>query len=118
MRGELSIINDLLLFRDRIVVPNSMRIDILNRIHDGHMSVNKCRARASNSVWWPFISRDISNFVERCNFCQVNRKKQNSVPLKPTELPDRPCQRLGLDLFELNCDKYLIIVDYYSRCSK
>ena len=66
------------------------------------MSVNKCRARASNSVWWPFISRDISNFVERCNFCQINRKKQNSEPLKPTELPDRPWQRLGLDLFELN----------------
>ena len=76
VRGELSTINDLLLFRDRIVVPNSMRIDILNRIHDGHMSVNKCRARANNSVWWPFISRDISNFVERCNFCQINRKNK------------------------------------------
>ena len=43
VRGELSIINDLLLFKYRIVVPNSMRIDILIRIDDGHnMSVDKC----------------------------------------------------------------------------
>ena len=51
VRGKMSIINNLLLFRDRTVVPNSMRIDILSRIDYGHnMSVNKCRARASNSV--------------------------------------------------------------------
>lgn len=33
----------------------------------------------------------------------------------PTELPDRPWQRVGTDLFELGGKIYLLAVDYFSR---
>ena len=35
--------------------------------------------------------------------------------LLPHEVPTRPWQTLGTDLFELEGDNYLIIVDYYSK---
>jgi transposase InsO family protein len=35
--------------------------------------------------------------------------------MMPSELPDRPWQLLGSDLFELNKCHYLLVVDYYSR---
>lgn len=116
VRGELSVVQDMLVFRDRIVIPYVLRKDILKRIHDdGHLSLDKCRKRAQSSVWWPLISKELSEYIERCNFCQINRRKHKSEPLKPTRLPDRPWQQLALDLFDLKGDKYLIVVDYFSR---
>ena len=47
IRGELSLHDELLVRGDRIVVPFSLRKQILERIHEGHMGVAKCRERAN-----------------------------------------------------------------------
>ena len=100
----------------RIVIPESLKKDVLKRIHDdGHLSLNKCRKRISDSVWWPKISKELADYIERCNFCQIHRRRNHSEPLRPTKLPERPWQQLGLDIFELKGQKYVIAVDYFSR---
>lgn len=115
-RHEFSIIDDLLVLNDRIVIPNSMRIEILKRIHDdGHLSLNKCRKRIHSSVWWPNISKQLSEYINNCQFCQIYRRRNRKEPMKSTELPSGPWVQLGLDLFELNNFNYLIVVDYFSR---
>ena len=58
IRGELSLHDGLLVKGDRIVVPFSLRKQILERIHEGQMTVAKCRERAAQSVWWPRIGKD------------------------------------------------------------
>jgi hypothetical protein len=35
--------------------------------------------------------------------------------MKGYEIPDRPWQRVGLDLFELDSENFLVISDYYSK---
>ena len=45
-RNHLSIAEELLVYDDRIVVPKSMRQEILDRIHDGHPGIVKSRERA------------------------------------------------------------------------
>ena len=113
-RGHLSMSNGLLTYDDRIVIPAHMREEILERIHTGHQGITKCRERANLSVWWRGISKEIKAKVESCKFCQENQPSQRKEPLMTTDLPDRPWQ-VSTDLFELAGQKYLVVMDYYSR---
>ena len=48
-RSHLAIINDLLLYDERIVMPRCMRLDTLKSIHEGHLGISKCRSRANQA---------------------------------------------------------------------
>ena len=63
-RGELTVVQNILLKGTRIVIPSSMRLQILDKIHEGHQGIAKCRERAKSSVWWPRLSREISTAVQ------------------------------------------------------
>ena len=91
--GNLSVVDDLLMYDNRIVIPESMRKEMLMRIH-------KCRLRAQDAIWWPDISSDIKTYVERCHRCQVNKSAQKAEPLRPRPLPERPWQNISMDILE------------------
>ncbi len=110
----LSLCGDLLMYNHRIVIPAALRKDILNKIHEGHQGVERCRMRARQSVWWPGVSSQIQQLVENCSECAKHVKPQRE-PLLPTPLPDYPWQMVGTDLCEHKGIQYLITVDYYSR---
>ena len=50
LRNELSVRDGLLIRGDIIVFPFSMRGEILERIHEGHLGIVKCRERAKQCV--------------------------------------------------------------------
>ena len=115
-RGCLSVFDDsLLLYGNRLVIPQSMHSKILEKIHAGHLSLHKCRQRIQSSVWWPKISSDLKVYIEKCPFCQTFRRKNKSEPMRATTLPERPWLQVGADIFELDNFMYLVVVDYFSR---
>jgi len=65
VKEELSIADGLLLRGNRVVIPTSLREDILNKLHSGHQGLVKCRQRARQSVWWPNIYSQIENIVTK-----------------------------------------------------
>ena len=109
---ELSVVDGLLLRGNRMVIPQSLRHDILGKIHAGHMGIVKCRERAHQGVWWPGLSKQLEQLVKSCEEC-CKAQEQGVEPLRPSPLPDLPFQNVGTDLFEWDKKIYLLIVDYY-----
>lgn len=114
VRHELSIQEDLLVRGNRIVIPEKKREEILQKLHEGHMGIEKTRQRANNSVWWPGMSTRIKALVENCHVC-IKQRLPQTEPLMPTELPDYPWQVIGADLCQRGNRNYLVLTDYYSR---
>ena len=113
-RHHLSVIDDLLLFDDRIVIPSALRLDILQRLREGHQGITQTKALASTCVWWPYISSHIETMVNKCATFAIHRPERRE-PLLPPSFPDRQWSRFAMDLFELKGKTYLIIYDYFSR---
>ncbi|KAL4007109.1 Rho guanine nucleotide exchange factor 40 [Sarotherodon galilaeus] len=112
--GDLTVHNGLLLYGSRIVIPTSLRADILSKLHEGHLGITKCRERAKQSVWWPGLSSELIKVIETCDTCCRERTKHKETML-PTEFPQRPWAMVGTDLFQIENKQYLVIVDYFSR---
>ncbi|KAG1682227.1 hypothetical protein GQR58_011230 [Nymphon striatum] len=113
-RAELTIVQGLLLYRSRIFIPSSLRLEMLDRLHEGHQGIVKCRQRAVQSIWWPGISRQVEDLVKNCRKCSMDMVNQKE-PLCPSHLPARPWQKVATDIYEFRKSQYLLVVDYYSR---
>lgn len=114
-RDELSLIDDVIVKSNKIVIPKSMRQDMLNRVHSGHMGIDKCLKRARDCIFWPKMSHDIIQLVQTCTICLERRPSNTKEPLMSREIPDRPWQVTATDLFTWNDQNFVLIVDYYSR---
>ncbi|KAJ1519047.1 hypothetical protein ONE63_011290 [Megalurothrips usitatus] len=113
-RANLAAVDGILVRGDRLVIPESLRADMLGRLHAGHLGETKCLGRARASVWWPGVSEDVRRTCADCEICAQHRP-QPVEPLMPSPVPERPWQRVAADLCQRGADHYLVVVDYYSR---
>ena len=88
---QYTMCNNLLLCNARIVIPSSLRQTTLEALHVGHLGIEKCRAKARETVWWPKIGDDIQRFVSACSTCQhyAHDRVQPLLRLCPTCLGKR-----------------------------
>ncbi|UYV64585.1 K02A2.6-like [Cordylochernes scorpioides] len=114
VKDEHGVQNGLLMRSCRLVIPASMKLDILDKLHAGHFGITKTRLRARETVWWPGISEEIAETVRKCSVC-IQEAVSKHEPLIPTEFPTRPWQKIGMDLFKFENKWYLVVIDYYSR---
>lgn len=108
-------VHDGLLFKgDRLIVPESMRNEMLKTIHQGHFGSEVSKRRARDVLFWPKMSQDIEDDVKKCEVCNAHKNHQRKEPLKPHTVPQRVWSKVGADLFEIDGKNYLLLVDYYS----
>lgn len=113
-RATLTVAEGVLLKGMRLVIPRKLRAEVLIRLHESHLGIEKCRARAKESVWWPGLSYQLKALVTDCRVCAEHRH-QKPEPMIPTTTPQRPWQKLGADLCHVQGKWYLVVVDYFSR---
>ena len=113
VKNELSVNNGILLRGNRLIIPSSLRPEIIENLHSGHQGFTKCQQRAKDSVWWPDI-KDIEEKVSKCIACSKHRLN-HVEPLLLPPFPNRPWEKVGTDIFEWRNSSYLLVMDYYSR---
>lgn len=113
--SELSYVDGVLLRGSRVVIPKSLRRSMLQRLHEGHLGMSKCKARARLLMYWPGMNADIKSLISKCATCQHFAYRQPSEPLLSREIPTRPWQRIGVDLFDHGGKRYLVAYCAYSN---
>lgn len=73
-----------------VVIPSSLRREMVDSIHKGHMGMDKCKSLARQSLYRPNMSRDIENMVAKYTICNAYCNAQPRKPLLPHEMPARP----------------------------
>ena len=114
-RDELTCLDGLLFKGDKIIVPKTLQSEMLEKIHETHLGIVKCKNRARQVLFWPGMSARIEETVAACALCAEHSRANAKEPLIPMEIPERPWAKVGADLFEFNNQHYLLIVDYFSK---
>lgn len=115
IKNEIHVIKGILFRNDRVIIPENMKSEMLHKIHEGHLGIEKCKRRARDVMWWHGMSADIERLVGACEVCAERRAAPPREPLLPQDQPDLPWQFLATDLFQVKDKHYLLVVDYYSK---
>ena len=113
-RDELTAQNGVLFKGSRIIIPKSMRPEMLVRIHSSHLGAEACLRKARDVLYWPNMSNEVRDMVGQCSACNEYQQSQCKEPLMTHEIPECPWSRVAMDIFTLDGEDYLITVDFYS----
>ncbi|XP_029717333.2 uncharacterized protein K02A2.6-like [Aedes albopictus] len=116
-KSELCFANEILLRKNRIVVPQDLREVILTLAHIGHPGREKMKRRLRVAVWWPGIDAAVEKVCKECFSCQLVAPFEKPEPLRIRDLPSAPWIHLAGDfLGPLPDGTYLfMLIDLYSR---
>lgn len=86
VRAHLRMANGLVPRQNRIAIPHSIRQDMLQRVNEGHLGVEKCKRRAREAIYWAGINEDIEDMTQKCDRFQktLQTKKSANVNRKST----------------------------------
>lgn len=115
IRCEMSVQDGLVFKGERVVVPRSLRSDMKQRIHSSHVGTQACLRRAQESLYWPGMASELKEYIATCETCRRYETSQQKETFMGQEVPARPWERIGTDLFTWDSKDFLITVDYYSN---
>ena len=115
VRDEISVVKGLQQKGTRIVVPNFLRNEALQKIHTGHLGIEKCIAMAKEVIYWPNINQQIKEMISTCTYCIDHRNQKPSEPIIHHEIPETPWTKVATDIFQQYNKAYFVIRDYTTR---
>ena len=97
-----------------VIIPVSPRADMPKKLHSSHVGTEVCIRKASDSLFWPGLRKDIANLVSNYHFCAEINKTQQKEPQQTMKLPTRPRSKIAVDEFHFKKKSYILTVDYFS----
>ena len=97
-----------------LVVPKGLRTTYLQRLLAMHQAAPKMIARARQSLWWPFMKRDIVNFSKTCETCERYKPSNPAESIRQHDPPLYAFQYIHMDVGEYMGRYYLVTIDQFS----
>ena len=110
----LSIKSGLITCGNRIIVSKEMRTEMLQYVHKGHQGKERCLLRARNTVFWPKMTYNVQQLIEKCIICQEHGKSQPIIGTTQ-ELPPFPWHTLATDMSYWKRMDFLIVADVFLK---
>lgn len=115
-RSSLSLIKGVIIFRDRAVIPQELRPQVLRQLHQTHPGMTRMKTLARSYVFWPGMDRDIEELVGQCQQCLEMAKAPVKTELASWPIPCGPWQRVHADYMGPLRDRmYLVVIDAFSK---
>lgn len=114
-RDEFTVQDGLIFKGERVVIPSSLRKEIKEAVHSSHIGIEGCLRRARECIFWPGMNSELKEYMSKCEVCNKYKNSQQKESLMSHELSDRPWEKVGVDIFELKGQFFLVTVDYYSN---
>ena len=114
VRHNLLCVGDAVVYGSRIVVPATLRSEVLDALHAAHQGVTGMKARAQTCVYWPGLSAAIVQRRQRCSLCNTIAPTQSALPASPPAAPEYPFQLVVADYFHLAGRRFLVYADRYT----
>ena len=114
---ELTVIDDIVMKNYQIVIPKSLRAEVIGLAHEGHQHADKTLSFLRQSCWFPKMRKDVLSYVETCGACLSAIPRNTPVPLEPNFLPERAWQHLHADFKGPIGGRYYfhVLIDQYSK---
>ena len=91
-----------------------LRADIERELSASRAVVEGCLRRAKYSVYWPSMISELRHWSSSCEPCRLFEISHGKETLTRHEVPQRPWEKVAVDLFTLEEKDYLVTVDHYS----
>ena len=110
-KEELTVQDGVLFKGMKVIIPTSMRSQMIARVHSNHLGPDACVHRARDMLFWPGMAGQIKDQVQRCEVCNDFLVRQQKEPLMTHKIPETPWTKVGQDV---GGENYLVTVDFYS----
>ena len=107
-RDSLSIVNQCLMFAERVVIPKSLQKVVLKQFHSHHPGITRMKALMRSYVYWPSIDQHIEELVQNCSRCAQAIK----CLLKHTYLPGKHLRMRGNEFTLITPVHSITIISY------
>lgn len=94
--------------------------EIIRKYHEGktnHRGTNECYLALSRRYFWPKMKEQIAKYINECTICGQSKYDRNPIKqqLHIVPPPAKPFEVIHLDLFTAETEKFLTIIDSFSK---
>ncbi|KAL4098106.1 hypothetical protein QTP88_022775 [Uroleucon formosanum] len=98
IKNELIKESEIIYFGNRIIVPKVLRSYVIKKLHETHLEITKTLKKSKQIFYWPGMTSDLKNFIEKCEICRKFSISMIKEPLLQHKIPELPFQKIGIDI--------------------